>query len=143
MNASKILTILVVILVLINVSVLLYLWNLKTEISKVLVEASQSISQISAATGTDFTTNVSINEKISVPIKTSVPINTTVSVPVNIPIVGSIRVTVPINTNVPINTSVVVPINKNIPVTIPAKDLPMGIILEKIQQIFKDLLNVF
>lgn len=98
-----------------------------------------------------FSTTISINETLEVPIQESFPIKQTFNLPIDIA-GNTFTLPIPIDTTIPISTTVQVPINRDIPfattinvdTTVPLDlDLsqpPLGNLLERVEQSLRDLL---
>jgi hypothetical protein len=117
-----------------NLVLFIFLFQIRQQVVGAAAQAAQVVQQLRAEPLAPFTTNVSIDQTIAVPIDTSIQVQTTVNVPVTIPIIGQrVEVTVPIDTTVPIHTTVQVPIKQSIPIEISVRDLPIGSTLQQIQ----------
>lgn len=125
-----------------NLILLAMLLYARFQLAGVAADAATLISATESQPLAPFTTNVSINQTVSVPIDASIPVSTIVHVPVVIPILGQqVNVTVPINTNVPVKTTVSVPIRASVPVRVTLGDTPFGSMLQSLHDILTQLAN--
>lgn len=125
-----------------NLALLGALLYARFQLAGAAASAAALVANVESQPLAPFTTNVSINQTVSVPIDASIPVSTIVHVPVVIPILGQeVSVTVPINTNVPVKTTVSVPIRASIPVRVTIGDTPFGSVLRSLHDLLTRLAN--
>ena len=122
------------ILSVVNITLFVFLFNIKSQISNEATQAASMVQQIQTQPlTTPFAANVAVDNTFSIPIKTTVPIKTTLNIPVTNPVTGQqVNIAIPIDTNVPIDMTIQVPVKTTIPVNIKVSDSPFGNILQQV-----------
>lgn len=125
----------------INLVLLAGLWTAKSALGETARKAVAALSR-QQPTASVFATTVAVDTVLTVPIQASVPIKTVVRVPLSVPIAGETVISVPVDTAIPIDTTVQVPIKTSVPVRIASSDIPLGGLLQELQEWLNDLARI-